>query len=412
MFNYQEFDATAYGVISADTASTDNLYKPYIQTTQYNTTSSLPTLCGGPLTFTPPGSGTTNYLLQATFLTTDTDSLSRPYFNPANPAAPIYNTEPQTRWDTIFYSLKSAVSPAIPTPDAGYVGLYVIAVASGATQILNSNISVYSGAPFITESLTQKVSYNSLQQSKPIYALDTGTANNYVVSPTPAYTALQAGTRIFMKAANTNTATSVLNVSGLGNVGIQVNSLSGVQQLVGNEIISGQLYEFIYDGTKFTLLNPTELGSEFVGASAYSSGTVSLPVATVPTKIAFDTSEFDTNGFFTSGTNRMTALYAGYYRISSMLAANTTSNASRDHSYYIQIYKNGSLFKTINEMTQTSLGDTVAGSQVVKAAANDYFEIWGVNGDPTNALTVPSNAPGYTNQQTSSFQFEYLGNHP
>jgi microcystin-dependent protein len=157
MFNFQQFDATDYGVIPADTATSDKLYKLYIQTTQYNSASTV-AVAGLPLTFTPPVSGTTNYLLQATFNTDDVDNANRPYYNPSDPDDPIYATEPETRQDTIFYSLKSAVSPAIPTPDAGYVGLYVIAVASGATTIVNGDISVYSGAPFITESLTQKIS--------------------------------------------------------------------------------------------------------------------------------------------------------------------------------------------------------------------------------------------------------------
>jgi hypothetical protein len=259
MFNFQQLDATAYSSIPADTAATDRIYKPYIQYTQFNSADNTArgNLVGLPLTFSPPVSGATNYLLQATFLTVDTDSENREFYNEADPENPIIQNVTQTRWDTISYSLKSAVSPSIPAPDAGYVGLYIIAVASGATTITNGNISVYSSAPFITESLTKKVSYASLQASTPIYGADTGTANTYAVTTTPVYTAITSGSRISMKAMNANTGASTLNVSGIGAVAIRVATPIGLFPLAGGEILPNVIYEFRNDGTYWELLNPS-----------------------------------------------------------------------------------------------------------------------------------------------------------
>lgn len=101
------------------------------------------------------------------------------------------------------------------------------------------------------------------------YVADGGSANTYTATVIPAITAYTAGQRFTFKAANTNTLTSTLNVSGLG-----VKTIKRAGAALGaGDIISGQIYEVEYDGTDFQLISPintTPSGSMqmFAGASA------------------------------------------------------------------------------------------------------------------------------------------------
>lgn len=91
------------------------------------------------------------------------------------------------------------------------------------------------------------------------YLQDTGTADAYVVAFVPAITALNAGQRVRIKAANTNTGASTLAVNGFS-ASIKKNVSVA---LSANDILSGQIIEFVYDGTNW------QLGGS-AGASGYS----------------------------------------------------------------------------------------------------------------------------------------------
>ena len=92
-----------------------------------------------------------------------------------------------------------------------------------------------------------------LQSQAPNYAADAGTANNYVVtlSPAPASLAALTGSPIRFKAANACTGASVLNVNGLGNVAIRHQD--GSTALGVGDIVAGQVVEAFYDGTYFQI---------------------------------------------------------------------------------------------------------------------------------------------------------------
>lgn len=86
------------------------------------------------------------------------------------------------------------------------------------------------------------------------YAADTGAANAYVITPTPAITAYTVGQTFNFKAVNTNTTTSTLNVSGLG--AITIKKVDGATNLVSGDIKAGQVVEVEYDGTNFQIQSP------------------------------------------------------------------------------------------------------------------------------------------------------------
>lgn len=90
---------------------------------------------------------------------------------------------------------------------------------------------------------------SAVQQESYTYAADTGAANVYVVSQTPAPT-LVAGSVVQFKATNANTGASTLALNGGSATAITKN---GTTALSGGEIAAGQIVEVIYDGTVFQL---------------------------------------------------------------------------------------------------------------------------------------------------------------
>lgn len=80
------------------------------------------------------------------------------------------------------------------------------------------------------------------------YLVDSGSANTYVITPSPAISAYVAGQTFTFKATNANTGTSTLNVSGLGTKTIK--KINGDPLLSGN-IVANQIVTVVYDGTDF-----------------------------------------------------------------------------------------------------------------------------------------------------------------
>lgn len=84
------------------------------------------------------------------------------------------------------------------------------------------------------------------------YSVDTGAANAYVATLPIATTGYTSGMEIKLKATNTNTGASTINVNGLGVKSIKLITGS---PLSGGEIASGRVVGLRYDGTNFVLLD-------------------------------------------------------------------------------------------------------------------------------------------------------------
>ncbi len=92
---------------------------------------------------------------------------------------------------------------------------------------------------------------NNLEMQNNSINTDTGAVNAYVITPTPAITAYASGQSFYFYPANTNTAASTLNVSGLGTKAIQY----GGQAIPANFLLTSVIARVIYDGTQFQLQN-------------------------------------------------------------------------------------------------------------------------------------------------------------
>jgi hypothetical protein len=219
-------DAAAYGQIAGGnpagglTADTD----PSHQVLKQGLLRDPVTLsCPAPQT----GGATVNYLIEAQFQEADIDPSVLQFFNTQNPSTPLAGPPnspgamlPTVRACTCILQVKAgtpviAGTPATPIADAGWVGLYAVTVANGQTAITAANISVVSGAPFLTQTLLQ------LGNTPSAFAVDTSiVANAITANPAPALTSYAAGTVLRILPANAATGPVTANINGLGAISV------------------------------------------------------------------------------------------------------------------------------------------------------------------------------------------------
>lgn len=249
IYALENVDNTAYSLIPADT--TNQIVKQGILM-QPGATMATPA---------PVTTGQSiNYLIQGTYQDSDTTGVVLPYFNSANPATPFTGpgntgaSQATIRSGQFIVAAKAGIpastgSQTTPAPDSGFVGLYVVTVPFGATTVTAANISTLSGAPFISTQLTGVLA--AIQAQAGNYVVDTGSANTYAATLSPAPASLFAGLTVRIKIAHTNTSSSTLNLNGLGAKSIVHRDGSA---MMGSDLLAGQIATLAYDGSNFQLV--------------------------------------------------------------------------------------------------------------------------------------------------------------
>lgn len=149
---YGTVDFSAYGSLAADSSA---LVKMGVN-------MSATTL--GPMTAPSTAGQSIVYLVQAAFSETDTTPVVLPYYNAASPSTPYSgpsnsgSAQNTKRVQTVTLQLKAGApattgSQAAPAADTGFVALYQITIANGASSIVNANIATAPTAPFINYKL-------------------------------------------------------------------------------------------------------------------------------------------------------------------------------------------------------------------------------------------------------------------
>lgn len=111
---------------------------------------------------------------------------------------------------------------------------------------------------------------------------DSGSANAYAVTCTPAPAAYETGMRIKFKATNANTGASTVNVNGLGTKTIK---RYGTTDLSSGDIQANQIITVEYDGTNFLLVGSSTFGSSLLTTTQFApqgfliNGKISATVA-------------------------------------------------------------------------------------------------------------------------------------
>lgn len=115
--------------------------------------------------------------------------------------------------------------------------------------------------------------------------------------------------------------------------------------------------------------NRVRLGPIF---DAYASASQSIGAVT-PTKIHFDTARFDTKSAYNASTYVFTPQTQGYYQINAVV---TFSGSSSIYSL-LSLYKNGSVYTSINNQRSNANYNTVSWSGVVYMnGSTDYLEVY------------------------------------
>lgn len=190
--------------------------------------------------------------------------------NDTLPAAPANSRN--VHWESDPPSLDLTVirdaSASLPLADAAGMGL-VPALPGDAAKFFDGT-GAFSKPPDATQAGVQDQSY--------IYAADTGAANAYAVTLSPA-PMLVAGSIVVFKATNGNTGASTLAVNGGSAIAIKK---SVAADLSSGDIAAGQIVSVVYDGTNFQLIagagssgmtNPmTTQGDLIVGGASGAPG--------------------------------------------------------------------------------------------------------------------------------------------
>lgn len=286
VFSQQNIDNSAYGSLTSDTSH--QIVKVGINKGTLNFSCPAPVTSGQSVV----------YLIQAAFVESDAGATVLPYYNAANPATPWAGpnntgvSQNTIRQDICSITIKTGVAATTgtqvtPAPDVGFTALWAITVANGQSTVTSGNIAVVSGAPFITESLTQKISQTTadaryaqisqVQTDALDFALDTGTTNALVAALNPAVTTLTQGMGIVLTVAHNNNGASTLNLNGLGakNITYQGNALQG------GELVAGQNAAFSYNGATWNLMSVSANQSHvYTGGTSTGSANAQV-VATV-----------------------------------------------------------------------------------------------------------------------------------
>jgi hypothetical protein len=103
---------------------------------------------------------------------------------------------------------------------------------------------------------------------------------------------------------------------------------------------------------------------------AYNS-TVTSMTNNTPTKVLFQTENFDVGSCYDTSTSRFTPTTAGKYFFNASVSVNSTGDFDKND---VNFYKNGSAFA--NFRTPHTSYTTSHGSVIIEADGDDYFEIY------------------------------------
>lgn len=250
IYQIANLDGSIYGTLPPDIEH--NILKQGLNLDTWTATLSPPTTAGQAV----------NYLIQAALLEADTDNTVLPYVNSANPSQPFTGpngsgtAQPTKRRCTVALSQKSGIAAAsgsqvTPSPDPGYVALYVVTVTYGQTQITGPDITRHTLAPFLYKKLPELPSW--VQAGEFAWGDDTGTANAIVANLTPAPAAYTKGMHFFVKkVGSANSGNVTLNLNGLG--AVAALDANGAQIGSGN-LPANMVMHFVFDGSACRLMN-------------------------------------------------------------------------------------------------------------------------------------------------------------
>ena len=199
IYSLQNIDNTSYSSLPANT--TDQVLKQGILMASANQTLAMT----APIT----AGYSVIYLIEGAFSEVDKAPVALPYYNSANPSVAfsgpggLGTAQNTVRAGTINIVAKAGIasaSPVAPSVDTGFVPLYYVTIAYGATTIVNANVAVATGAPFISGGgLSTFMPLSGGTFTGPVLAPTPTTADNTTKLATTAY--VQSNLAAYLSAA-------------------------------------------------------------------------------------------------------------------------------------------------------------------------------------------------------------------
>lgn len=236
-----------------------------------------------------------------------------------------------------------------------------------------------------------------LKEDRTTFASDTGAVDAYAIALPSTITAYNAGLRVVMIAANTNTGACTLNIDGIGARSIKRADQSDPD---ATDISASDIVELIYDGTNFILTTPyrTYLAGNASNLGGNPNYTGNPEFSGVP--------QFTGSPDFASAQNKSairTALGLGYER---------GSNANGE---YVR-FPDGTQICTITNVSCTFIGSNrIAYSWTYPAAFLDGSNVVfsgsapGVGSEFTDADVTDLGALYWFSSQTTSVDIGFRG---
>lgn len=294
IYEYKNIDDTPYGSLPADTTHQILKQGIVLDAQTFN--------CPAPLT----AGFSINYLIQVALIEQDTDSATRFFYDPTTPFGipAIPETVNQTRQDLCSVQLKVGTpditgTQITPTPDAGYIGAWVITINYGQTVINSGDISVYPNTTFINakwdDFLTEPAADQRYAQISDVqvnsfnYSVSSGLVNQYQVALSPIVTSYYDGMLVYLRAAIANSGSSTLQVNALPPKTIYRSSNFNVNRtlLKGDILLNGD-YVLIFNSVLngFLLINPSCLNPidiKYFQTATLATGTTTMSLFSTPT---------------------------------------------------------------------------------------------------------------------------------
>ena len=256
------------------------------------------------------------------------------------------------------------------------------ALVSSAGNVISSSTTTAAELAFvhgvtsaIQTQFTNKISVTSAQ----IYAPDTGAANAYVVTLSPAPSAYTAGMVVNFLATNANTTTSTLNVNGLGAKTL-VKDVS--TNLAAGDIAAGQMVTAIYDGTNFQVTS--DLGNVVGGIVPLAEGGTSASLTA-------------SNGGIFYSTASAGAILAGTATAGQLIQSGANAAPTWTTSTYPAT-------NAINTLLYASAANTMA----ALATANSGVLVTSASGVPGIGSTLPAAVQQNINNGNLGIPFKTL----
>lgn len=227
----------------------------------------------------------------------------------------------------------------------------------------NTDVAVGTGNRYVTQT--------GLQHGAELFAADTGSTDDYVITLSPAPTSYTSGMVFRFKANTSNTGATTLNVNGLGARTIRRDVGENLQN---NDIIANQIVSVIFDGTNLQLLSGLPIRASGGTLTLSSTGTTIITTNFKAKSVRVSATASATSGISTSNgsfdvtSNTNQCVFTTFNQNGNQWAANVsavnclTTNAGNNASNSTAI---------INNVTSTSFDIVFS-----KGTSENSFVTW------------------------------------